>query len=70
MGNLTDFDPENSTSFTNLDTIDVNFQPSNTSWSHYRDFDDDISLPSTNIAATPLEKGHMIKPYDTTINHT
>jgi len=67
VGNLTDFDPENSTSYTNMNTINVNYQSSNTSWSHYRDFDNDVSLPSTNIAAAPLEIGHMVNPYDTTV---
>jgi len=67
VGNLTDFDPDNSTSYTNLDTINVNYQPSNTSWSHYRDFDNDVSLPSTNIAAVPTSAGEMFNPYDTTV---
>lgn len=60
VGNLSNFDPLNSSSYTNMDTINVTFQPSNASWSHFRDFDDNASLPSTN-------KGDMLNPYDTTV---
>jgi len=66
-GNLTDFDPMNSTSFTNNDRIPVIFQPSNDSWSKYRDFDIDSSLPSTDYATLLDEPGEMTNPYDTTV---
>ena len=60
VGNLTDFDPINSTSYTNTDTLDVTYQASNASWSHFRDFDDNAELPSTNNV-------DMLNPYDTTV---
>ncbi len=60
VANLTDFDPINSTSYTNLQTINTTFQPSNASWNHFRDFNDDVPLPSTNAL-------DMLNPYDTTI---
>lgn len=66
-GNLTDFDPMNSTSFTNNDRIPVILQPSNDSWSKYRDFDIDSSLPSTDYATVLDEPGEMTNPYDTTV---
>jgi len=66
-GNLTDFDPANSGSYTGLDEININLQPSNNSWSHYRDFNNDVSLPSTNIASIPTAAGEMYNPYDTTV---
>ena len=67
VGNLTDFDPENSTSYTSSDTINVNYQPSNTSWNHTRDFVNDALLPSTNLALVLDEPGEMGIPYDTTV---
>ncbi len=67
VGNLTDFNPENSTSYTNLDILNVTLQPSNSSWTRFRDFDNDASLPSTNIALVQDEVGEMDDPYDTTV---
>ena len=67
VGNLTDFNPENSTSYTNLDILNVTLQPSNSSWTRFRDFDNDASLPSTNIALVQDEAGEMDDPYDTTV---
>jgi len=66
-GNLTGFDPINSTSFTNNDMIPVILQSSNDSWSNYRDFDIDSSLPSTDYATVLDEPGEMANPYDTTV---
>ncbi|MFX0167598.1 MAG: hypothetical protein ACFE9V_19935, partial [Candidatus Hodarchaeota archaeon] len=59
IGNLTDFNPINTTSYTHTDSIEITFQPSNVSWNHYRDFDNNASLPSTN--------NNMLNPYDTTV---
>ncbi|MHA1252411.1 MAG: hypothetical protein ACTSRP_20675 [Candidatus Helarchaeota archaeon] len=65
--NLTDFDPINSTSYTALDKINVILKPSNGSWSHVRDFENDAPLPSTNISVICDEPGEMEIPYDTTV---
>jgi len=67
VANLTDFDPINSTSYTNLRTINATFQPSNATWNHFRDFDIDSSLPSTDYATLLDEPGEMTNPYDTTV---
>ena len=66
VGNLTDFDPENSTSYTGQNTINITYQSSNSSWAHLRDYENDVPLPSTNLGGT-LEIGHMLNPYDTSV---
>ncbi len=58
VGNITNFEPDNSTSYTGSDLIEVEFQPSNASWIHIRDFEDDVELPSTNMILDT-------DPYDT-----
>lgn len=66
-GNLTDFDPYNTTSYTNTDKISVGLRSSNSSWTKYRDFDIDSELPSTDYATVLDGPGEMESPYDTTV---